>query len=580
MKEIGEKIFEFGEFQLNVRERLLLKAGQTVPLTPKAFQILLILIESHGHVVAKDDLLKKVWADTFVEESNVTWNVHALRRALGETEKVKFIATVPKVGFRFIAPVTEIAPAAPNEVSLALPEADSPSIAVLPFRNLDHDPGSEYFGDGLTEEVINTLAHVKGLRVAARTSSFAFKSRDMDIREIGKTLGVTAVMEGSVRHSADHVRVTAQLINVADGYHMWSEAFDRKLDDIFKIQEEISQAIAEHMLTGMKITPRASFAIKHQTDISTYNAYLLGRYFWNKRYGDAVKKSIEYFQSCLKSDENYAPAYAGLADSYNLLGLYRMIPPSAAFAKASWAATRALEIDPGLAEPHTALGIVHIWYGWKWYEGEQAFKTSIKLNPSYATAHQWYALSLPVMDRTAEGILEMEHASRLEPLSLGIRSTLAWTYYVAREYDKAHRQAEQTVELDPMFLLARYYLGLISLQKGLFDRALEHLQFLVDHEPAPITVSALAFAFASAGHRKKAVQLLHRLEGLSTERYVSHYDFALVHCGLGHMDDAFESLEKAFEERGWLNHLHLDPMLDNLRKDPRFTALVRRMGLE
>jgi len=270
-----------------------------------------------------------------------------------------------------------------------------------------------------------------------------------------------------------------------------------------------------------------------------------------------------------------------LADSYTTLGLYRILPPHVAFAKAHWAATRALDIDDALAEAYTTIGIVHIWYGWKWYEGEQSFRQSIKLNPDYATAHQWYALSLPVMGRTPEGITEMEHACRLEPLSLGIRSTLAWTYYLARQYDRALIQAQETVDLDPQFLLARYYLGLIYIQSKRFDEAIEQLGLVAEgtHQ-LPITMSSLAQAYAAAGQRRKATQLLQRLKDLSHADYVSHYDFAIVHAGLGEIDDAFNSLEQAFDERGWLNHLHLDPMMDSLRGDPRFSAMLRRMGVE
>jgi len=583
LKDIGDsRIFEFGDFRLNEREQLLLKRGEPVSLTPKAFHILMVLVESHGHVVLKEDLLKKVWSDTFVEESNVTWNIHSLRRALGETGTVKFIATIPKVGFRFVAAVTEVGKEAQTkEPSAPALSIQNPSVAVLPFRNLDRDSDSEYFSDGLTEEVINSLANIQGLRVAARTSSFAFKSKDMDIRQIGQTLGVTAVLEGSVRKSGTHVRVTAQLINVADGYHMWSEGFERQIDDIFKIQEQISRSIAEHMITGLRLSSRKSFAAKHTTDFSTYNSYLLGRFFWNKRDGEGVKKSIEYFQGCLKTDPKYAPAYAGLADSYNTLGLYRILPPHVAFAKAHWAATKALEIDDSLAEPYTALGIVHIWYNWKWYEGEDSFRRSIQLNPEYATAHQWYALSLPVMGRIADGVSEMEHASRLEPLSLGIRSTLAWTYYLSRQYDLALTKAEETVGLDSAFLLAHFYLGLICVQKKLFDRAIEHLGVVAEGtNNLPITVSALIFAHAAAGKRRKAQQLMQHLRELSKQQYVSAYDFALAHTALEQFDEAFDALERALDERGWMNHLHVEPMLDGLRNDPRFPALLRRMGVE
>ncbi len=589
MKDFGptqdkrsRRVFEFGDFRLDCADQLLLKRGDPVSLTPKAFQILLALVEQHGHVVPKTELLDKVWADTFVEESNVTWNIHSLRRALGETEATKFIVTVPRVGFRFVALVNEIDTTMEDRRRPLRREpvrAEGPSVAVLPFRTLDREPGNEYFGDGLTEEVINALAQLKGLRVAARTSSFAFRGNDTDVRTIGELLGVTAVLDGSVRRSATHVRVTAQLINVADGYHLWSEAFDRKLEDIFKIQEEISRAIAEHMVADLRIPAQPGIAAKHAVGVDTYRSYLMGRYFWNKRNGDGIKKSIECYQECLKAHPDYALAHAGLADSYNALGLYRILPPHIAFAKASWAATRALEIDERLAEPYTALGIVHIWYEWNWQEGEMSFRRSLALNPEYATAHQYYALSLPVMGRLADGIDEMERATELEPLSLGIRATLAWTYYLARDYEKAFNQAQETLELDSGFLLARFYLGLICVQKALFDDAIAHLECVAAGTGGlPITLSALAFAFGASGKRRKARQVVQRLTEISREQYVSSYDFAVACSGLEELDAAFEHLARAAEERGWMNHLNLEPMLDNLRKDPRFFGLLRRIG--
>jgi TolB-like protein/Flp pilus assembly protein TadD len=578
-------VFEFGRFRLDAKERLLLKNGQPVSLAPKAFDILRILLENHGRVVSKDDLLNQVWRDTFVEEANVAWNIHALRRALGETAKAKFISTVPKVGFRFVAEVTPVTAAAKTDSATprVVPGNGSeafPSVAVLPFRNLDRDPDGEYFGDGLTEEVINSLANLQGLRVAARTSSFAFKGKDIDIRQIGQALGVTAVLEGSVRRSTTHLRITAQLINVADGCHIWSQAYARKADDIFKIQEEISHAIVEHMLAGFRISP-PGLAAKRTTHVEAYNAFLLGRYFWNKRNGDGVRKSIDYFNACLKADPSYAPAYAGLADSYTTLGLYRILPPHVAFAKAKWAATHALEYDQQLAEPHAALGMVHVWYDWNWYDGDQAFRRCIAMNPNYATAHQWYALALPVMGRVDEAVSEMEKASRLEPLSLPIRSTLAWTYYLARQYDRAAAQARETIELDPQFLLARFYLGLILCRKSQFTEAAEQLELVVEGTRGlPITVSALAATLAAGGQRRRALAELQRLRDSSRGDYVSPYDLALVHSALGQIDAAFECLEQAYEERGWLNHLQTEPMFDELHADPRCSALLKRMGCD
>lgn len=583
MTKSALNIFEFDRFRLDPNQRVLFKDGRPLTLPPKVFQTLLLLVENQGQVVVKEDFFSRVWSDAVVEESNLTWNIHTIRKSLGETPKRRFIATIPKVGFRFEETVRVVSPsqvASGTSVRAAkknFAAEEIPSIAVLPFLNIGGNSENEYLSDGLTEEVIDVLARIKGLWVAARTSSFAFRGKDVDIRTIADVLGVTFLIEGSVRKSARKVRISARLFGVNQGY-IWTDVFESQTENIFDLQENIARSVADNLRVNLGVGLTSIPSHRKAPNADAYNYQLLGRYFWNQRTPDAFRKAVQNFESALRLEPRYALAHAGIADVFNALGLYRMMPSREAFSKAKQAAQMALEIEPDLAEAHTAMGIVSTWLDWDWNTGEEHFLRALAAKPNYATAHQWYALSLPIVDRIKDGIEEMCTAVQLEPLSLGINATLAWMYYTGRDNDRAIQQALITLERDQQFGLAKYYLGLAYAQKNQFSEAIAALTELkAAAHNASARLSALGFVHARAGEREEATRYLSELRHLSATQHVSAYDMALIYVGLNDVDNAFEWLDRSIEERGWLNYLTVEPMFDGLREDHRFKRLAAKL---
>jgi serine/threonine-protein kinase len=466
----------------------------------------------------------------------------------------------------------------------------TPSIAVLPFTNLSADKEQEYFCDGMAEEIINALTHVESLRVVARTSAFSFRGKEGDIREIGNKLNVKTVLEGSVRKAGNRVRITAQLVNVADGYHLWSEKYDRDIgelccpEDLFAIQDEISLAVVDKLKLKLLGEEKARLIKRHTEDLDAYNLYLKGRYFWNKRTEEGLKKGIEYFEQANEKDPGYALAHAGLADSYSLLCCYHILPPKESIPRAKAAATRAMEVDDALSEACESLAHVRILYDWNWLDAEREFKRAIEVNPGYATAHQRYSLLLTVMGQMDEAIAEIKRAQELDPLSLIINTDVGLIFYIARQYDQAIEQCRNVIEMDPNFGVAHFALGLAYEQKGVHDEAISELQKAITASGGiTVMTGALGHTYAVSDKKDKAQKILDELKKLSKRRYVSPYSIATIYIGLGEKDQAFEWLQKAYDDRSvWLIHLHVkvDPRLDSLRSDPRFTELLKKMGLE
>jgi len=464
-----------------------------------------------------------------------------------------------------------------------------PSIAVLPFTNLSADPAQDYFCDGMAEEIINSLAQVDGLRVVARTSAFSFKGRQADIREIGKQLNVNTMLEGSVRKAGARVRITAQLVNVFDGYHLWSEKYDRDVgqlccpEDIFAIQDEISLAIVDNLKVTLFSEEKAKLVKRHTRDLDAYNLYLKGRYFWNKRTEESLKRSIQYFQQAMEKDRDYALAYAGLADSYILLAEYSFLRPKEAFSKAKAAAMKALQIEGALAEAHTSLGFIKTLNDWDWMGAEKEFKQAIESNPGYATAHQWYAEHLTMTGQYAQAIPEFKRAQELDPLSLtiGVASAVG-LLCGTRRYDQTMEECQKVLELDPNFGGALNVLGIVYREKGMYDEAIQAFQKAQIFDEGNMWVRAeLGHAYAISGKKNEAKKVLDELKQLSKRRYVPPDDIALVYLGLGQKNVTFEYLKKACEDRSvGLSWLKADPIFDSLRSDPRFTALLKKIGLE
>jgi len=459
--------------------------------------------------------------------------------------------------------------------------AERKSVAVLPFVNMSSDKENEYFSDGMTEELINALSNVNGLRVASRTSAFAFKGKDVDIRQIGEKLNVGAVLEGSVRREGHQLRISAQLVNVADGYHLWSNAYDRELKNVFALEEELARSIAQALKPKLVQSESAPLVKPATANLAAHDLYLKGRYFWNKRTKEALTKAIGYFQQAVEQDPSYALAYVGLADSTALLPNYGSVSPADALPKARQAALRALELDGTLAEAHEVLGLI-TQLDYEWSAAEHEFRRAIDLRPEYATAHHRYGLLLSFTGRLEDGRAEIERARQLDPTSLIINAAVALTLINARESDLAIEQSKKTLELDPSFWLARTTLALAYIGQSRYAEAVAELEKL--GSPSALASSYTGFvgyAYAVSGRRAEALRVLAELEERAKREYVSPSARALIYMGLGDKDQAFVWLEKGYAERDWrLGELKVSPLFDSLRSDPRFTRLLKQVHLE
>jgi len=458
-----------------------------------------------------------------------------------------------------------------------------PSIAVLPFANLSADKEQDYFCDGMAEEIINALTHVEGLRVAARTSAFSFRGKSIDIREIGKKLDVETLLEGSVKKAGNRVRITTQLVNVGDGYHIWSEKYDREMQDVFAIQDEISLAIVDKMKVSLLGKDKEKLLKRHTQALDAYSLYLKGRYFWNKRTEGSLRKAIQYFEQAIEKDPGYALAYSGLADSHIMLAEYSLVQPKDAFPKAKAAVMKALEIDKSLAEAHTSLAFVKTLSDWDWLGAEKEFTQAIEFNPGYPTARQWYAEYLTMTGRYSEAIAELKRAQELDPLSLTVGVALGVTLFCGtRQYDRVIEECQKVLEMDPNFGGALNLLGMAYRERGMHKEAMEEFQKARAFDEGNTWITAgLGHAYALGGKKNEAKKVLEELERLSKRKYVPSDNIALVCLGLGKKDLMFEYLEKACEDRCvGMSWLKADPIFDSLRSDPRFKSLLKRIGLE
>ncbi|PYT03428.1 MAG: hypothetical protein DMF60_18425, partial [Acidobacteria bacterium] len=537
MSEQVKQFYEFGRFRINSAQRLLLRDQEIVPLTPKVFDMLLTLVERSGEVVSKDFLMKKVWPDTFVEEGNLTQNISLVRKALGEGQNGhQYIETVARRGYRFVAPV-RVSVDGGNEftreatgigtVTIGKParvtthQSDSDrlsqggvaeyltsrakrhsqavllsllvlvflaaginyfigggksvdgtnsiieSIAVLPFLNEAADADAGYFTDEITESLINNLSKLPKLRVVPRSVVLNYRGLETDPRKIARDLNVRAVLTGRVHRRGDMLSIQVDLIDVANVSQMWGQHYDHRVSDILLVQEDISRDIFENL--------RLKLSVEEQKQLEAFSLYLKGRNSWSKRTEDGLLQGVEYFRKAIEVDQNYAPAYAGLADCYNMLVVYGISQPKEAFPKAKEAATKALSIDPALAEARTSLAFIK--HRWDWgRDAEAEFQLAIKSKPSYAPAHQWYSSYLVAMGRFDEAIAEAKRAEELEPLSFISNSHLGWILYLAGRYDEAIEHCKRLLEVDPSFFPARRYLGLAYEQKGMYKDAISQFE--------------------------------------------------------------------------------------------------------
>ena len=631
MAEQTSDFYEFGRFRVKSDERLLLRGEDLVPLTPKAFDILLTLLENDGRIVNKNDLMKKVWPNTFVEEGNLTQNVSLLRKALGESANgPQFIETVPRRGYRFVAPVnrasengedrsfesapptngqlaeTSVRPGRSNFLSGRLPTvalaltvvviavagigylsarnkaAATPSaiqsIAVLPFVDDSVDGDAVFLDDEIAASLVNSLTKLPKLRVVPRSVMVTYKGRNVDPRQVGQELNVRAVVTGRVHRRGDTISIQADLIDLDSVSQIWGQHYERRLSDILLVQEEISRDIFENL--------RLKLNVEEQKQLEAYRLYLKGRNAWNKRTREGMQQGIEFFQQAINADPNYAAAYAGLADCYNMQVIYGVSEPKDGFPKAKEAAVKALEMDETLAEAHSSLAFIRFRWDRERVEAEREFQLAIKYKPTYAPAHQWYSSYLVALERSDEAIAEAKRTSELEPLSFTASSHLGWILYLSGRNDEAIAQCTKILNLDPNSFPARRYLGLAYEQKGMYAQAIDEFQKGVKISGSPLILALLGHAYAASGKTREARQVLSDLHDLSesreaeSRRYVSPYTVAAIYAGLGDKDQAFKWLEQANEERDvWLMNLKVDPVFAKLRSDKRFQDLLTRAGL-
>jgi TolB-like protein/cytochrome c-type biogenesis protein CcmH/NrfG len=475
-------------------------------------------------------------------------------------------------------PVARDRPAAPELVAAAAPTERS--IAVLPFMNLSSDPENEYFSDGITEEILNALVKVSDLKVASRTSSFAFKGHQGDVQEIAEKLKVATVLEGSVRKAGNRVRITSQLIGAADGYHLWSETYDRQLEDIFAIQDDIAQAIVTALKATLAVDEGEKLVIPATDNLEAYTLYLKGRFHYNKDTGPDLRKSLELYKQALQKSPNYAKAWAGIADSWmHLADDY--VPPEEGYTAAKKAAEKALEAEPELAEAHTARGKVLGWYDWDFAAGELALRRAVAANPNYAEAHWALGTLLSTTGHMKEALKEIRTAQLLDPLSPVTSYWIARFLLYGRRTEDAIEEGRRALNLDPDFAYGWAILGRAQLLQGNDEEAVDSLRRGAEIGGSNSFQAFLAYGLAATGHKEEAREILERIAPAGGADYVRSELLAAVYGALGDPEEAFRLLERAYDERSaGLIYLHLDPFFDSLREDPRMTEMVQRIGLQ
>jgi TolB-like protein/DNA-binding winged helix-turn-helix (wHTH) protein/Flp pilus assembly protein TadD len=632
-------VVRFGTFEVSLQSGEVRKGGLRIRVQQQPMKLLEILLEHPGEVVTREELRSRVWPSESFGDFDQALNIAIgkLRSALGDSaESPRFIETLPKRGYRFIAdvsvvdtearpkrqeplagdlPATDLGhkiqgiglPVAPERrllptrwivVALALvlslailslwrfrSQTPAPtgirSLAVLPLDNLSGEASQNYFADGMTDELITDLAQISALRVISRTSVMVYKGARKPLPQIARELNVDAVVEGTVLRSGDRVRITAQLIEASTDKHLWSQSYEGDLRDTLTLQKKVARAIADQI--RINLTPREEAALKSVKVVNpeAYESYLKGRYFWNKRSADGLKASLAYFKQAIEEDPKYAQAYSGLADTYALLGdwQYAVMTPKEAFPQAKAAAIKALELDSTLGEAHNSLAFVLDGFDWDFDSAGKEFQRAIELNPGYATAHHWYAWHLSLLGRYDEAIAEMRKAENLDPLSLIINADLAELLVLAHSDDESIRQSRKTIEMDPNFALAHNQLAQAYLQKQMYDEAVAELKTAVQLSGgSPAFIANLARAYVASGKRNEAVKLLGDLKKRSNPGYSNASEIAVIYVSLGDTDQAMNWLEKGYDER-FNPGVLLRPGFDPLRSDPRFQSLVHRIGL-
>src|ERR1700677_2883379 len=637
-------VVRFGTYEISFQSGEVRKAGLRIRVQQQPMKLLEILLEHPGEVVTREELRSRVWLNESFGDFDQALNIAIgkLRSALEDSaENPRFIETIPKRGYRFIAYVSvldagarlkrpessagdlpgsqekktepghklqgaglAVAPkrrlwlthgvigALAIVVSLSIlsvwlfrsrggASAGIRSLAVLPLENLSGDASQNYFADGMTDELITDLAQISALRVISRTSVMVYKGARKPLPQIARELNVDAVVEGTVLRSGDRVRITAQLIEASTDKHLWSRSYGGELRDTLALQNRVASAIADQI--RINLTPREQAALKSAKAVNpeAYESYLKGRYFWNKRTAEGLKVALAYFKQAIEEDPKYAQAYSGLADTYASSGdwQYAVMTPKEAFPEAKAAALKALELDNTLGEAHNSLAFVLDGFDWDFDAAGKEFRRAIELNPGYATAHHWYAWHLSLLGRFDEAIAEMKRAQNLDPLSLIINADLAELLVLAHSDDESVRQSRKTIEMDPNFALAHNQLAQAYLQKQMYAEAVAELKTAVQLSGgSPAFIANLARGYVASGKRNEAVKLLGDLKKRSNPGYSNASEIAVIYASLGDTDQAMNWLEKGYDER-FNPGVLLRPGFDPLRSDLRFQNLVRRIGL-
>lgn len=640
MNDEPNNTISFAEFTLDTAHRRLLREGKVVALHAKAFDVLTFLLQNSGRVVSKDEILDGVWDGQFVEESNLVVQISNLRKALKEDkDSPRFLVTVPGKGYKFAADnsansiriethsfseltIEQEEDLGPQKLSLAEKQtlnwrdgrlrtiavlailivggivwwrysADQPApspasaqqvkaIAVLPFTNIESNQDDQLLGIGMADAIITKLSHVKNIVVRQTNSVMRYADTTPDATKVGREINVDAVLEGNIQKADGRIRVSVRLFRVGDGALLWAENFDERDTDIFALQDSISEKVANSLSLQVNADERDKFNRRYTENIEAYNLYQKGRFFWNNRNQNDLRKSIELFEQALRLDENYALAYSGVADSYVVLQFFSHTQRNDFFQKAKAAAEKALSLDKDLAEPHAALAMYEQLYEWDWEGAESDFKKAIAANPNYATAHQWYGEFLSSMGRFDESIAELEKAVELDPLSVSANTALAAPYLASRRYAEAIEKLKPALELDENFSLALLYMG------RAYDGLGNHKEAIVQYQKnmkkpgggGPYFTTALINSYARDGQKKEAQGKLNGLIRLAEEMPVSNYVLARGFAPLGYKEEALEKLEKAVEERdGLLIILRTDRNFDELREEPRFQKILTDMKL-
>lgn len=625
-KDQPQQMYEFDGFRVDVFERRLFCDDEPVPVTAKAFDTLVLLVGRRGHLVEKSEIMHAIWPDSFVEEGNVAVTIHMLRKALGDdgTEH-KYIETVAKRGYRFIgesnpsvskqdAPLEVQEPRSPVARTSSLFETRNSmlrigvltflsvcvlfaimvergpsrtatrirSLAVLPFRNLSSDQKQDYLGLGIADAIISKLGASGKIDVRPTSAVMKYASSPSDPIAIGRLQKVDEVLSGNIETLPGGIRINAQLVRVSDGMLLWADTFTEAPERVFALEQEVQDRVVGSLASSPADGTKIHAAKLENQNFKAYQLYLLGRYFWNKRTVDGLHRSIEYFQHATIEDPHYASAFAGIADSYALLGSYGVEPSQQAYPNAKSAALRALQIDDSLSEAHASLGMISFYYEWNWSQAEHEFRRAIELDPNYPVSHEWYAENLAAVGRTEEALTQVQRAQELDPLSLIINTGIGRVYYLTRKYDEAVAAYRKVLDLDPQFARAHTRLGMTYAAQRHFDDAIHEFQLAKQLSgPDPYLDGLLGYVYAQSGNPTKARKLLDDLRTRRLRReFVPAFSMALISIGLGERDQALEWLSKSYSDRScYMVFAKTEPLLDSLRSEPRFLALLNRMGL-